>query len=48
MNTYNTITLQEVRSVIKKLKRRKSPGPDEVPMEVFKEFGEKNLEQKMY
>lgn len=29
--------------MIKRLKRRKAPGPDEVPMEVFKELDELNL-----
>ena len=35
---FNTasITVHELNRVIKKLKRNKTPGPDEVPMEFFK------------
>ena len=42
---YNTqeITLQELKQIIKKFKRRKAPGPDEIPMEIFKEMDDENL-----
>jgi len=39
------ITLKELREVIKKFKRRKAPGPDNVPIEVFKEMDDVNLER---
>ena len=32
------ITLPEVKAYIKRTKRRKAPGPDEVPIEFFKEM----------
>ena len=31
---------KEIWKTIKKYKRRKSPGPDEIPMELFKEMNE--------
>jgi hypothetical protein len=37
------ITLEELKTVISKFKKRKAPGPDEVPMEVFKEMDDDNL-----
>ena len=42
---YNTedITLEEIKEVVKKLKRRKAPGPDEIPAEIFKELNEECL-----
>ena len=39
------ITLEEVRRILKKIKRRKAPGPDEIPMEAFKEMDDENLEK---
>ena len=30
------ITMQELRDIIKKFKRRKAPGPDNIPMEFYK------------
>ena len=39
------ITLTELRSAIRKLKRRKTAGPDEVPMELYKELDDDNLER---
>ena len=33
-----SITLTELRQILRKFKRRKSPGPDEIPMEMFKEM----------
>ena len=42
---YNTgpITASELQAVIKKFKRRKALGPDEVPMEILKEMDDTNL-----
>ena len=37
------ITYDELKVVIKKLKRHKTPGPDEVPIEVFKEMSRRQL-----
>ena len=31
-------TIEEMEIIIKKLKRRKSQGPDEIPLEIFKEM----------
>ena len=44
---YNTEppTLEELRSTIKRLKRRKACGPDDIPMELYKELDEDNLRQ---
>ena len=39
----NIITLPELRRTVKKFKRRKAPGPDNVPMEVFKEMDDEAL-----
>ncbi len=39
------IELWKIKAIIKKLKRRKAPGPDEVPTEVFKEMGDEGLEE---
>ncbi len=39
------IEIWEIKAIIRKLKRRKAPGPDEVPTEVFKEMGEEGLEE---
>ena len=36
------ISLAELQQVINKLERRKSTGPDAIPMELFKEMGEEN------
>ena len=37
---YNTadISLKEIKLTLKKMKRRKAPGPDEIPMEIVKEM----------
>ena len=42
---YNTapITLEELRTIIKKLKRHNTPGPDEIPTEALKEMNDNNL-----
>ena len=39
------ITVKEIRTTIHKLKRRKAPGPDSIPMEIFKEFDEESLNE---
>ena len=43
---YNTgiITREELDEILKKFKRRRSAGPDEVPMEVYKEMDDDSLE----
>lgn len=38
------ITTPELKNIIRKLKRNKAPGPDEIPTELFKELNEENLE----
>ena len=37
------LTVGEIRSVIRKLKRNKAAGPDGVPVDLFKEMGDENL-----
>ena len=39
------MSLQELRWIFRKLKRRKSPGPDEIPIEISKEMDDESLEQ---
>ena len=43
---YNTeeITMEEIWETIKKFKRRKAPGPDEIPMELFQEMDNTSME----
>ena len=36
--------MKEMSAAIRKLKRRQTPGPDEVPMELYKELDDDNLE----
>ena len=45
---YNTqdITYEELDRIIKRFKRRKKPGPDGVPMELYKELN-KTLKNKL-
>ena len=38
-------TRKELTEIIKNIKRRKAPGPDETPMEIFKEMDEDNKEE---
>ena len=38
------ITIEEIWTTINKYKRRKAPGPDEIPMELFKEMDDKCIE----
>jgi len=38
-------TLSELKEIIKKLKRRKAAGPDEIPIEILKELTDKNLKR---
>ena len=42
---YNTeeITLEEIWNTLKKFKRRKAPGPDEIPIELFKEMNDESM-----
>ena len=40
-----TITVEEIWNTIKKYKRRKSPGPDEIPMEIFQEMNNECLQE---
>ena len=44
---YRTCEIEtwEIKAIIKRIKRRKAPGPDEVPTEVFKEMGEEGIEE---
>ena len=44
---YNTeeISLEELRETVRKFKRRKAPGPDEVPMEAFEEMDDAALRE---
>jgi len=46
-NHYNTanFTVQEIKCLIKILKRNKATGPDEIPMEFYKWLNEENLEK---
>ena len=37
--------MKELKDILKQFKRRKSPGPDEVPMEIFKSMNELNLDE---
>ena len=41
-NDYNIeeITIEELKAIINRIKRRKAPGSDEIPMELFKEMNE--------
>ena len=36
--------MEELQAVIKKIKRRKAPGPDGIPTEILKELSEDNLQ----
>ena len=38
------IRLQEAREAIRKFRRRKAPGPNEIPMEMLKELDDENLQ----
>ena len=39
------ISRKELWRAVKKLKRRKSTGPDEVPIEILKEMNDKNIDE---
>ena len=43
---YNTeeITIEELKRIIKQIKRKKTPGPDEIPMELFRDMDDECLE----
>ena len=49
-NSYNTelITLEEIQRYLKQCKRRKSPGPDEIPLEFLMEMNQSNLCEVMW
>ena len=38
------ITAQEIRAHVTRLKKQKAMGPDEVPMETFKELDEESMQ----
>ena len=38
-------SVEEVTKVIQKIKRRKAPGPDEIPIEISKELSRDNLDR---
>ena len=44
---YNTEapSMKEIKATINRLKRRKACGPDEIPMEFYKELSDQNLEK---
>ena len=46
MYNNHEISLDEVRAIVNRLKRNKSTGPDEIPMEIFKEMTEENLDKQ--
>ena len=41
---HNTLPWGELKKVIKTIKRRGAPGPDNMPTEIIKELGECNIE----
>ena len=44
-NTTSKNTMKELRQIIKIFKRRKTPWPDEIPIECYKELGEAGLKE---
>ena len=41
----NPPNIEEIRAAIKKRKRRKAPGPDEIPTDLLKEMTEENISE---
>jgi hypothetical protein len=42
--TTQEITLKELKNALKSIKNNKSPGPDEIPIEVIKSAGHEMME----
>ena len=38
------ISNQEIHAHVKRLKKQKATGPDEIPIEIFKEMDDENLQ----
>ena len=47
---YNTeeTTIEELKDIVKQLRRRKAPGPDEIPTELIKEMKKTSIEYYHY
>eukprot|EP00973_Karenia_brevis_P088069 12212951-Karenia_brevis.AAC.1 len=40
--------MEELKEIIRQIKRHKTPGPDEIPVEMFKDMDEHNLQQVLH